>query len=104
MHFLCEFLEKSQNNKNNIALLIDDVSNNINGIKQLYNKIANREEYSKIKIKEMFGFSEFYISKCKLESNFDLIGYKCTGFYGSTKKLTNFEEIRDLRDRSLLLS
>ena len=102
--FLCEFLKKSRNNKNNIALFIDDVSNNINGIKQLYNKIANREEYSKIKIKEMFGFSEFYISKCKLESNFDLIGYKCTGFYGSTKKLTNFEEIRDLRDRSLLLS
>ena len=88
----------------NICVYINDVSKNIHGIKQLYNKIANREEYSKIKIKEMYANSKFMIFQEKNKNNFELITYKCNGVYGEQECETNFDEIRDLRDRSLLLS
>lgn len=88
----------------NIGAYINDVAANFDGITQLYNKIANKEEYSKIKIKEMFYLSNFVIFQEKNKNNFDLISYKCRGVYGIKDKETNIEEIRDLRDRSLLLS
>jgi len=103
--FLCHAIKNSKSKSKciNIIVYLDDVTKNINGIKQLYNKVANKEEYSKIKIKEMYNASNFKIFQEKNENNFDLISYICTGTYGDNKQ-TNFEEIRDLRDRSLLLS
>jgi len=106
IEFLSNITNKNNNEKKykNIEGYLNDVAKNINGIKQLYNKIANREEYSKIKIKEIYFNSKFIIKQEKNLDNFGLLTYKCKGSYGSYNKETNFDEIKDLRDRSLLLS
>jgi len=105
LNFLYDILydKKIKKRLKNIAAYLDDVGKKINEIKQLYNKIANREEYSKIKIKEMFINSQFTISQQKNLNNFGIVSYSCIGTYGNNKK-TNLEEMRELKDRSLLLS
>jgi len=103
---IIEYLSELLSNEKNkyFTACLDDVFKNINEIIQLYYKIANREEYSKIKIKEIHSYSSFQIVQEKNPNNLDLISFVCKVYYGLNQKTTSLDEIRDLRDRSLLLS
>ena len=96
----------------NIAAYIQTTSDQTNIIIHLYQKVANREEFSKGKIIEMLELSEITISVSNV-SEISLINdqdkkqntYFLETRYGKDlKKVSKLNEIIELKDRSLLLA
>jgi len=116
-----EYLDTLLNSKEdkNLYDILKEICSNINGIEQLYDKIVNREEYSKIKIKEIYTKSNFNIFQQKDPNNYNIISYICEVDYCQEENISiknknyieeknsilknRLNEIKDLRDRTVLL-
>ena len=101
-----------------IAAYIQSTSEQVNSLVQLYQKVSNREEFSKGKIREIYEYSEITIAltnankrkKDSLSSYYDLknqaeLSYFFETRYGTDlKKKIDLNSLAELKDRSLLLA
>ena len=104
-----EFLYKieaiiNQEKFRHITAYIANVTANIIGLQDLYNRVANREEYDKKKIKSIKTFSKFEINNVGSSSEYSFTVVYCDKQLVSQTKLCGMEEVKELRDRSLFLS